>query len=156
MICKLVLGDMFSDGHSITKDIIINSNYDNKVLWEAYKESCNELGIQFNSPVNDFTGLGLNENHDNRALWHEYGDISIHEKEFNILDKAGCLKGISLDEDDYEIEGDEYNFYNTKVAAKLIMNFISLSMPKDFKYEFIEDYPVINNECAIGYGLLEY
>lgn len=153
MLCKLVLGDMFSDGHSITKDILIDSNYDSETLWEAYKKSCKKLGIQFNSPYNDFTELGLDEDHDNRALFLEYGDNSIPKEYFDILDKAGCLEGIDGEEDDYEIEDDNsYAFYDEKVVARLIMNFISLSMPEDFKYEFV-DCSIINMNCEIGYGI---
>ena len=156
MLCKLGLGDWSGDGHGITKDVVFDCNYDPEKIWEAYKESCKKLGIQFNNNE-DYTGLGLGWE-DSRAIWATYGDRNIHKSSFDILMDTGCFKGIE-DGEDYEIDEDDdscYIFEEDKCAL-LIMNFIALSMPKDFKYTLMddEDIPEINQSSMIGYGLFD-
>ncbi|MCQ4782934.1 hypothetical protein [Anaerostipes hadrus] len=74
---------------------------------------------------------------------------------FEILDNAGCLKDI-----EWRRVGCDYYINETQDCAKLIMNFIALSMPEDFTYKLIEsEIEPINGywngelNAQLGYGL---
>lgn len=90
-------------------------------------------------------------------VWTDYETPYIDETDFEILNKAGCFKGI-----EYEKDRDRYYVNNLKDCAKLIMNFIALSMPKDFRYKLVKERKVEsinswNHELRqhFGYGLFD-
>lgn len=155
MIYKLVLGDWSEDGHGISEDFLFECNYDVHKIRQAYKDSCRKLGVTFNYNE-DYTGLGLGYGSE-RQVWIEYGEDGITRTAFEILNQAGCF-----DEIDYYEDGDEYYIEEDEDCAKLIMNFISLSMPEDFTYKLIkQDYECINGfwndelNHQFGYGLFD-
>ena len=91
----------------------------------------------------------------NRLKYIEEQIKNIDETDFEILNKAGCFKGI-----EYEKDRDRYYVNNLKDCAKLIMNFIALSMPEDFTYKLTEsEIEPINGDwngelnVQFGYGL---
>lgn len=153
MLYKLVLGDWSCDGHEKSIDVLFECNYDVHKIRQAYKDSCKKLGITFNHNK-DYTGLNL-ENGDVRMIWTEYDDNLISNAAFNILNGLNCFDGI-----DYVKCDGGYVIYDFGECAKLIMNFIALSMPEDFIYQLFDlDTETINgywndelNE-QFGYGL---
>lgn len=155
MIYKLVLGDWSDDGHGISKDFLFECNYDVHKIRQAYKDSCKKLGVTFNHNK-DYTGLGLGYGNE-RQVWTEYEEDGISKTAFEILDKAYCFNGIEYYEDN-----DKYYIECEEDCAKLIMNFIALSMPEDFTYKLIEqEYEYINGywndelNHQFGYGLFD-
>lgn len=162
MIYNLVLGDWAEDGHGRSKNILVDCNCESVTdIQNAYKASCRKLGIQFNNDE-DYTGKNLSR-YDPHLIWTEYGDFDMSDIAYDILNKAGCLNGIEVEENDsgYCIDRmycDEY--YS---CAQVIMNFIALSMPEDFTYKIIEveqEYPCINGygdgmSILFGYGLFD-
>lgn len=160
MIYKLALGDWSEDGHGISKDILVDCNCNNVVdIQNAYKESCKKLGIQFDDDK-DYSEKGY-KYHDPHLIWTDYQDNDMSAIAYDILNKAGCFDGVDVEEDDdgrfsvVTIEG-----CVLEECAKVIMNFIALSMPKDFKYHIVkENYPYINGHwndnlnVGFGYGL---
>lgn len=160
MIYRLVLGDWSEDGHGILKEVLIECNCNDVVdIQNAYKASCKKLGVQFNDDK-DYTGRNLPYG-DPHFIWTEYGDSNMSVVAYDILNKAGCFDGIDIEENDdgrYYIESIEGCVLEEH--AKVIMNFISLSMPDDFSYQIIKkNYPCINGywndnlNVQFGYGL---
>lgn len=158
MIYNLVLGDWAEDGHGISKNILIECNCESVTdIQNAYKASCRKLGIQFNDNYKDYTGKKLSWD-DPHLIWTEYGEFDMSDIAYDILNKAGCLNGIEVEENDsgrYCIDRMYYDEYYS--CAQVIMNFIALSMPEDFTYKIIEieqEYPCINGYgMNLGYGL---
>lgn len=160
MIYKLALGDWSEDGHGISKDILVDCNCNNVVdIQNAYKESCKKLGIQFDDDK-DYSEKGY-KYHDPHLIWTDYQDNDMSAIAYDILNKAGCFDGVDVEEDDdgrfsvVTIEG-----CVLEECAKVIMNFIALSMPENFSYQIVkEDYPYINGHwdgnlnVGFGYGL---
>lgn len=160
MIYRLVLGDWSEDGHGILKEVLIECNCNDVVdIQNAYKASCKKLGVQFNDDK-DYTGKNLPYG-DPHFIWTEYGDSNMSAVAYDILNKAGCFDGIDIEENDdgrYYIESIEGCVLEEH--AKVIMNFISLSMPDDFTYQIVKNnYPCINGywngnlNVQFGYGL---
>lgn len=160
MIYKLALGDWSEDGHGISKDILVDCNCNNVVdIQNAYKESCKKLGIQFDDDK-DYSEKGY-KYHDPHLIWTDYQDNDMSAIAYDILNKAGCFDGIDIEEDDdgrYHIES--IKGCVLEEHAKVIMNFIALSMPENFSYQIVkEDYPYINGHwdgnlnIGFGYGL---
>ena len=142
MILKLSIGDWSEDGHGICDEVYIESNYDVQAIRKAYKDSCKKTGLTFNHGTN-YTGLDLDEE-EWRKIWTEYAESYIDEKATKILAEHGI---------------EEFNDRNED-ASRLIMDFISLSMPEDFEYKIvtIEAEPINgwwNSELneQFGYGL---
>lgn len=159
MIYRLVLGDWSEDGHGILKEVLIECNCNDVTdIQNAYKASCKKFGVQFNDDK-DYTGKNLPYG-DPHFIWTEYGDSNMSVVAYDILNNAGCFDGIDIEENDdgrYYIDSIESGL---EEHAKVIMNFISLSMPDDFTYQIIKkNYPCINgywNEnlnVQFGYGL---
>ena len=153
MLYKLVLGDWSDDGHGKLKDVLFECNYDVHKIRQAYKDSCKKLGITFNNNEN-YTHFDLGHR-DDRKIWTEYDEGEISQIAFNILKEANCFDGI-----DYEEFDGNYEVYSMDDCAKLIMNFIALSMPNDFTYELVEVEEINgywNNELneQFGYGLFD-
>ena len=148
---KLTLGDWSNDGHGKYEEIIYKSNYPVSVIRQAYKDSCKLTGVQFNHNE-DYTGNGVGTKHNSPyKIWTEYEDSSILEEAYEILKKY-----IEFPEDYYELDLD-----NNIDRANLIMKFIGLSMPQDWKYEHYIDDEIepINGwwnkdlNVQFGYGL---
>ena len=79
------------------------------------------------------------------------------ETAFEILENAGCFEDI-----EYRKYDDRYYLNGCKDSAKLIMKFISLSMPNDFRYKFVQEPQIEsinswNDELnqQFGYGLFD-
>lgn len=157
MIYKLVLGDWSEDGHGISKNILVDCNCNNVIdIQNAYKESCRRLGVQFNH-TEDYTGKHLQYG-DPHLIWTEYKEDDMSAIAYDILDKAGCFDGIYVEKTD---KG-RYYIEDLEECARLIMNFIALSMPDNFAYKIVkENYPCINGywnknlNSQFGYGLFE-
>lgn len=154
MKCKLVLGDWSGDGHRLCTEIIFDCNYPIKDIQDAYKSSCKKFFVQFNSGE-DYTGLGSQHN-DSHMIWTQDGEIS--ESIYKILEREGCFKNVNIKKYADGYCGDTY-----EDCAVIIMNFIALSMPKDFIYTLVEDsFPYINGHwndnlnATFGYGLFDY
>lgn len=158
MIYKLTLGDWSEDGHCISKVFLITCNCESVTdIQNAYKESCRKLGIQFNDDDNNYTGKKL-QYKDPHIIWCRYDEDDMSKVAYDILNKAGCFDGIYVEETD---EG-RYYIEEREECARLIMNFIALSMPNDFAYKIVkEDYPCINGywnrnlNVQFGYGLFD-
>ena len=155
MIYKLELGDWSEDGHKISESFLFDCNYDIHKIRQAYKDSCKKLGVTFNYNE-DYTGLGLGYRSE-RLIWTEYQEASMSETAFEILDNAGCFEDI-----EYRKSDDGYYLNGSKDSARLIMKFISLSMPNDFRYKFVQEPQIEsinswNDELnqQFGYGLFD-
>ena len=155
MIYKLELGDWSEDGHKISESFLFDCNYDIHKIRQAYKDSCKKLGVGFNCNE-DYTGLGLGCRSE-RLIWTEYHESEISETAFEILNNSGCFKEV-----DFYKEDGVYYIEERKDCAKLIMNFIALSMPKDFRYKLVKERKVEsinswNHELRqhFGYGLFD-
>lgn len=153
MIYKLELGDWSEDGHKISESFLFDCNYDIHKIRQAYKDSCKKLGVGFNCNE-DYTGLGLGRRSE-RLIWTEYQESEISETAFEILNNSGCFKEV-----DFYKEDGVYYIEERKDCAKLIMNFIALSMPEDFTYKLTEsEIEPINGDwngelnVQFGYGL---
>ena len=158
MIYKLVLGDWSEDGHGISKNILVDCNCNDVTdIQNAYKASCKKLGVQFNDEADNYTGKNLQYN-DPHLIWTNYQEDEMSAIAYNILDKAGCFDGVCVEKTD---EG-RYYIEEREECARLIMNFIALSMPDDFAYQIVKEcYPYINGHwdknlnVQFGYGLFE-
>ena len=155
MIYKLELGDWSEDGHKISEAFLFDCNYDIHMIRQAYKDSCKKLGVTFNYNE-DYTGLGLGYGSE-RQVWTEYEESSISETAFEILNNFNCF-----DEVEWFEEDGAYYVNGSKDSAKLIMNFIALSMPEDFRYKLtreprVESINSWNDELSqqFGYGLFD-
>ena len=153
MVYKLVLGDWSKDGHKQSEDFLFDCNYDVHKIKQAYKDSCKKLGVAFHDEDYENCTKPLSDDYSN--VWTDYETPYIDETDFEILNKAGCFKGI-----EYEKDRDRYYVNNLKDCAKLIMNFIALSMPEDFTYKLTEsEIEPINGDwngelnVQFGYGL---
>lgn len=149
-IYKLVLGDRSKYGHGIIKSFYFYCNCDIHKIRQAYKDSCKKLGITFDNAF-DYTGLDLPDKSD-KCIWTEYGEPEINKTAFDILNEAGCFTDIPYILVGFDeaciIEKDED-------CAKLIMNFIAVSMPNDFSYKLLDDCESINGNCDFGYALYD-
>ena len=153
MIYKLELGDQYNEGHRMSEVFLFDCNYDVHKIRQAYKDSCKKLGVAFNYNE-DYTGLGLGYG-DDRRIWTTYEEASMGRTAFEILDNAGCLKDI-----EWHQVGCDYYINEIQDCAKLIMNFIALSMPEDFRYKSVKEPQIESINCwndeldeEFGYGL---
>lgn len=125
-LLKLTLGDWSRDGHGYMEKFFIESNYNVHEVRQAYKNSCKKTGITFDGEDN-YTGCNLD-----REPWRipltGYWENTIEDKAVTELRRFGLL-------DRSFSTGD---LVDCEFAADLIMKFISLSMPEDFHYEFVE------------------
>ena len=152
----LNIGDWSGDGHDKNERFYFTSNYNVSTIRQAYKNSCKLTGLQFNHNEN-YTN---NENIDrNNLIFTEYEEDFINEDVINILEKHGIDINKYLNEDSCYVDEHKYYFYRYS-SAELIMEFIGLSMPKDWKYNIytIEVEPIngeYNSELNVqfGYGL---
>lgn len=157
---KLVLGDWSDDGHGKYKEIEFVSNYPVDIIQQAYRDSCKLTGVQFNYNE-DYTD-GLCKGYGSwRQIFTEYEDNCMKVEAIEVLrahglDPAEYCNEIYTDED-FE-KGNEMAFSSENVAD-LIMDFIKLSMPNDWRYDKIEsDSKAINGwwgnlNHQFGYGL---
>lgn len=141
-LLKLTLGDWSDDGHGQYEEIYVLSNYDVHAMREAYKESCMKTGLYFHD-------IAIHPHW--RKIWTDYHENNISENALKILEDYGII-----DKDEIP----ETEQYNVDQAAEIIMRFIKLSMPDDFKYKFVEiDATPINGwwndelNVQFGYGL---
>lgn len=144
---KLVLGDPCADGHGQTMDVRMKSNYDAPTIWEAYQKSCELTGVRFDD----------NYGQHPYAIWSEYGDFDIEDDALETLQSYGIDVGRNETEETLCLDGEEMWDDEHLFATKLIMQFIGLSMPKDWQYTIVENdpYEAINNSQMMGYGLFD-
>ena len=149
MTYDLILGDVEQAGHCITEHITFDVNFGIEKMLKAYEESCNKLRLTFDIKDNWFKREG-----DYERVWCEYGENYISSKAAKILKDAGCFKGISYE----EIYDGKCVIWEDEDRATLIMNFISLSMPKKFKYKINKKKKgtAINSLIDFGYGLYDF
>ena len=102
-----------------------------------------------------YTAINDNDNQSSRLIWTEYEDYGITKTTFEVLDTSGCFSGIP-----YYKDSGVYYVEDLKDCAKLIMNFIALSMPEDFRYKLVKEPQIEsinswNDELneQFGYGL---
>lgn len=157
MIYRLVLGDWSEGGHGILKEVLIDCNCDHVTdIQNAYKASCKKLSVQFNDGE-DYTGKNF-PCRDPHFIWTNYQEDDMSPIAYDILNKAGCFQEIYVEEND---DG-QYYIESLEDCARVIMNFISLSMPEDFSYQIVRNcYPCINGywndnlNVEFGYGLFD-
>lgn len=168
MIFKLTLGDWSNDGHGISREILFDCNYDLKTIQDGYKKSSKDLKIAFDTNA-IYTEPKLGYSSD-RHIWTDYQDRGISEEAFEVLKNNNCFRNVYT-EDELERmvkenieEGNEEKYFfdlEDKDCAMIIMNFIAISMPDDFKYEVVtQDIPAINGfwgdlNVQFGYGLYD-
>lgn len=148
---KLTLGDWSEDGHGHYDIYRYISNYPVNMIQQAYKDSCRKTGLSFNYNE-DYTGLGLKYGSP-RQIWTEYQSSEISQEACKILKDHG------IDATKY-FGGTEEQCIANDDAATLIMDFIGLSMPKDWSYKPVkDDFEPINGwwndklNVQFGYGL---
>lgn len=156
MLFKLVLGNWRQDGNCVHHDNIYEVNYPVERLAEAYRTSCRKYGIQFNRPTPEDDYIGYASEYgkgyeDWRYVWGRYEEDGLDPTTYFVLEQAGILT-----EDDVSRRYDDGNYYVTDEAG-LVMRFIALSMPADFRFEPL-DIPSLNSELHtdIGHGLSAY
>lgn len=141
---KLVLGDPCADGHGQKEEVRMKSNYDAFILWEAYQKSCELTGVYFDNEYGRHP----------RAIWSDYEDFDIEDDALETLQSYGININRSENEETLCLDGEEMWDDQYLFATKLIMQFIGLSMPKDWQYTIEENDPYETiNDNQIGYGL---
>ena len=95
MVYKLVLGDWSKDGHKQSEDFLFDCNYDVHKIRQAYKDSCKKLGVAFHDEDYENCTKPLSDDYSN--VWTDYETPYIDETDFEILNKAGCFKGIDFE-----------------------------------------------------------
>ena len=157
----LALGDWSNDGHGKHENHYYNVNYPISAIQQAYKNSCEALGIQFHDG-DDFRNPE-NTDYVTDQIFTEYENDTLRPHEIKILKDAGLItedfmKTYYLEETpDHRII-----FGDTESVATLIMRFIAYSMPADFTYTKHTENPIepINGDwCDLniqfGYGIFD-
>lgn len=127
----VVLGDWSDDGHGKSEKYPILVNMPTKDIQDAYKASCEKLGISFNDNE-DFTNTKRNYNEAEKyRICCEYDDSSISETVIEILKKHNCPLVDEIIGDDQD-EDEEQNYYieGKDMFVKLLMWFIQQSLPE--------------------------
>ncbi len=111
----ITIGDWSDDGHGKTDQFLYESNYEVGELQKAYKKSCKKTGVKLHEVARDY----------------EDGSVSpaIAKKLLKLGLDENLIRG---DEDDEYWEDNEYPLI-PEAMAKMIVWFIGLSMPEDFK-----------------------
>jgi hypothetical protein len=151
----ITIGDWSEDGHCKSERYGLISNYDVETIQEAYKKSCKLTQISF-CRVDEFD-FGGNNDEDWRYICVEYGDDKIEPMAIAILNQYNLLKSLNIDSTN--------ELYHPSIFASLIMQFISLSMPMDFRWKFskinLDEAKAINGwwntnlNVQFGYGLFQ-
>jgi len=149
----LVLGDWSDDGHGKSDKILLKSNKSVTEIQNAYKQSCKSTTCSFNHN-DDFTGIKRDYKESIKyCVCSEYQQTTLTPEIIKIFKKQNCPFLKKLENDDYIV--------SQEIFVKLLMWFISLSLP-DFKCEEIEDdIPVLNGywdnnlNVQFGYGLYD-
>lgn len=149
-IYKVPVGDYSHDGHGKSVQYIIKANYPFENLVEAYRNSCTKTGYGFESSCRENNSI---------ALLCGYGDWCLTEDAITKFKELGCTVEIEeKDEDDEEFYGEETyepKHLEHKECFDLVMWFISLSMPSDFKWEKIDIQALFGYDSplgGVGYG----
>lgn len=149
MRIKFNIGDWSNDGHGRNQTTIIESNHPVETLQDAYLKSCEDLGFQFHRITGD-------EPADQIEMLVDYQDGLIPRGFFRKM----LIEGVDL-VNKHELETWEgtIHVYEDEIVP-VILDFLSLNMPDDFKYEVIsDDVPAFNGNwekiSTIGYGLFE-
>jgi hypothetical protein len=123
-IFKIEMGDPGGDGHDKSDEYFYQSNYPLSEIQKAYEKSCKKTGVDLHNSCS------------------EYEDSTIDESVIEALESAGMdIKKIIPDAEYVNID----NF------SSLIIEFVRLSMPKDFKCE--RTMNKIKSLGNFGYGL---
>ncbi len=124
----IVTGDSGGDGHGQSDDFYFKTNYPIKDIEAAYEKSCKDSSVNFGE------------------ICQEYGDSSIDEDVLKKLKKFG----VDITKDEIEEFSD---YVGSNDLIELIIKFIKVSMPSDFKYSrTYNDIPCIGE---FGYGLYQ-
>jgi hypothetical protein len=149
---QLNIGDWSKDGHNISEAKVFEVNHPVSVVRQAYKDSCEETGIQFNHNE-DYTG-GLCSRYGSwRQLFTEYESNTVSQEAYEIL--AEYIPHIA----DY-LDGDEESGYYCEDFPSLWWAFVKISLP-DLKYtpvkfEHINGYWNKELNVQFGYGLFSF
>ena len=138
-LLKLTLVDWSKDGHVCMEEFFIESNYGVYEVRQAYKNSCKKTGITFDGKDN-YTGCDL-DREQWRILFTGYWENTIEDEAVVELCRFGLFNRNFSNGDLVDCE----------FAADLIMKFISLSMPGDFHYKFVESESVDSAEPINGW-----
>lgn len=155
----LTIGDWSEDGHGHYEKHHYEVNYPAESIQQAYKNSCEELGIQFNHNEN-YMGTEPKTVYD--QILTEYGNNTLRPNEIKILRDANILTDQFLEYRNL-VETDDHHIIltETKDVADIIMKFISYSMPNDFFYRYhqIESTPINgwwdDLNVQFGYGIFD-
>src|SRR6185312_729404 len=122
-IYKVPIGDWSTDGHGYCEEYLIEANYSLKEMQEAYRKTCDTLGVYLHQEWSEKSRLHGNE--DWRTMLCEYEDSSIHPKAMKILVENGYEFSVS------EEVLEEYIYFNGQDTFDLFMWFISFSLRDD-------------------------
>lgn len=155
---RLDIGDWSEDGHGSHEAVDYRINYPVADLQQAYRESCQAMGIQFNHNQNFMQPDGENV-YD--QICTEYGESYIRKHELAVLYKFGVLTDERLENMGLYQKGDDgICISEAKDLAQIIMYFIAYSMPEDFVFTQDEKLtiPYINGHWGdlnvqFGYGI---
>ena len=171
---KLTIGDWSGDGHSKDIMFVYESNYTVKELQDAYKNSCKLTGVQFNGNEN-YTGIEYSYQDENKyEIATNYQRCYASKAQYKKLLSHGIdlenyvSERIYKEGDKYYNEEDYANLCEPEMFAKLILDFIKLSLPKDASFEEafyknseLKTISSLNGwwnkelNCQFGYGLFD-
>lgn len=144
---SIVIGDWSNDGHGKSEEFYYMVNYSLSDIRKAYKNSCEKTKVFFHDNQDTYNRV---KNDEITCEFCKYEQSVMSEKAFQTLKHYGLLDYADCEEQAVETEED---------LANLIMNFIALSMPKDFVFVICKRPEPINgywnkelNE-QFGYGL---
>ncbi|PFA76864.1 hypothetical protein [Bacillus cereus] len=141
---KVPVGDWSKDGHNVSENYYVYSNYPLEKMQQAYKDTCKKIGLQMNDSSTNYTGLedGMGTRRGWRCLLTDYEESTISDEAIQILSEHGFdFRSVFKDESDGTI------YFTSKDVFTLFMWFISYSMPKDFEWKELN----LDAEAIIGY-----
>ena len=140
------IGDWSADGHGRCEEVDFISNYDVHALRDAYKKSVVSIGISFDSDTN--RGIA-------RQICTNYEQAEVPAE---VMKQLAAL-GYNVPKDILTKDGS--GLYHPEEFCKLILWFIGISMPDDWKWEIKKQPKKVylngwwNDELNVqfGYGL---
>lgn len=146
---SIVIGDWSDDGHGCSEEFYYMVNYALSDIRQAYKDSCEKTKVFFHDNQDTYK---RQRNGEIFCELCEYEQSTLSKEAFDILKNYKLLE---------YAEDIEQAIETAEDLANLIMNFIALSMPKDFVFVSCDRPEPINgywnkelNE-QFGYGFYE-
>jgi hypothetical protein len=154
---KVTLGDWSDDGHGKYKEYGIITNYSIKEMQKAYIDSCNKTGLTFHNQCdNRYYGIDIPTDKW-RYICTNFEESMIEQEALDILNEYKVGEHIYPDSSKVTNNTDD----NAEFVM-IIMQFIALSLPDDFRWKFygvpLADVKSINGwwgklNVQFGYGL---